>query len=72
MEDVRVVCTSNVLGNKKSKERIDSIYYNLLSAFFSSIQSNPLTRGWGPVGARPSGDEMPASAQLQIVSSEGG
>ena len=71
MEDVRVVCTSNVLGNK-SKERIDSIYYNLLSTFFSSIPSNPLTRGWGPVGARPPGDGMPASAQLQIVSSEGG
>ena len=71
MEDVRVVCTSNVLGNK-SKERIDSIYYNLLSTFFSSIQSNPLTPGWSPVGARPPGDGMPASAQLQIVSSEGG
>ena len=71
MEDVRVVCTSNVLGNK-SKERIDSIYYNLLSTFFSSIQSNPLTPGWGPVGATHPRDGMPASAQLQIVSSEGG
>ena len=40
MEDVRVVCTSNVLGNK-SKEKIDIIYYNLYSQH-SSLQYNPI------------------------------
>ena len=33
---------------------------------------SPLIPGWIPVGARPPGDGMPAPAQLQIVSFEGG